>query len=292
MGSFLAVTCAFDVDDVAAAALFFFLVCCFNFSSSNYSDWEDSDNIFAVVSAQNIKEQPITTQPRVIPFPNMHPTGAVVKDRDAFVIFATGKYIEIPDRSIALPDDQYIVGFYDGRDSTNNFTINNGGLVEQVLTTNGTIRTISNNTVDYLNPSTLGWKIKMPQQGERVTNPLALFSQFILVTSTVTAGDDPCLAGGISWLLAVDPLTGSQPNFGSLFEDQVIGTDPFGNPITVFEVGDGIQIPDLIIGTPPIVSNLGGGASNIIVEGTDSTTIIGLKEFTWRRRGWHNLLTY
>ncbi|TDR18421.1 pilus assembly protein [Marinicella litoralis] len=260
----------------------------FDLSSSNPADWEASSNIELVVEAQGVKEQPITIQPRVLDFPGPDKS----TERDSMVLFATGKYIEIPDRSINLAADQYVVGLLDGIDGTTVTRIDSTGLKEQTMTTNNNLRTFNSyNTVDYSVSDTLGWKFRLPQQGERVANPMALFGrEFLLVTSTVTAGEDPCEAGGVSWLLAFDPMTGYKPGFGDLFEAIEV-TDDNGTPVTTVSLGSGIRIDDLIIGSPPIVENQGGGNSSIIVEGADTTTVIGLSKFTWRRRAWKNILT-
>jgi type IV pilus assembly protein PilY1 len=259
----------------------------FNLMSSNPADWENSSNIQRVVRSQGIKEQPITTQPRVINFPGPIKNG----ERDNIVMFATGKYIEVPDRSINLTADQYVVGILDGPDATYTSQINSTDFRLQSMTTVNNIRKFDTyNPVDYSNLSTKGWKFKLPQQGERVANPMVLFGrQFLLVTSTVTAGEDPCESGGVSWLLAFDPMTGHQPFFGDLFRTNTL--DVNGNPTTTIDLGSGIKVNDLIVGSPPIIENQGGGSSSIIIEGAETTTIIGLDKFTWRRRGWKNILT-
>jgi len=259
----------------------------FNLNSADPSDWEKSTNIKMVVEARGIKEQPITTQPRVLNFPGPNKS----KERDNIVMFATGKYIEIPDRSINLVADQYVVGILDGPDATSTSQINSTQLKEQTMIVDDNIRQFSTyNNVDYTNSNVKGWKFKLSQKGERVANPMALFgSEFLLVTSTVTAGEDPCEAGGVSWLLAFDPMTGYKPNFGDLFKTYELDVD--GNPTSTITLGSGIKIADLIIGSPPIVENQGGGNSSIIIEGAETTTVIGLSKFTWRRRGWKNILT-
>lgn len=259
----------------------------FDLTSSNYSDWEDSSSIHKVVAAQGVKAQPITTQVRVLDFPLNDKNNT----RDNMVYFGTGKYIETSDRSINLLDDQYVVGLLDGLARTDTIQINDGNIIEQTLTTNGSIRNFdSPNDVDYSDPDVRGWKVELTELGERVANPIALFSDlFLLVTSTVTAGEDPCVPGGVSWLTAIDPYYGAGPQIGNLFDDEVT-IDVNGTPVTQLLEGTSILINDLIIGSPPIVQDQFGNAS-IIVEGSEDTTIIELDSFTWRRRGWKNLLS-
>jgi type IV pilus assembly protein PilY1 len=260
----------------------------FDLTSSNPNDWTRSSSIHKVVEAQGEKHQPITVQPRVIPFKDINPT----QERDTMVFFATGKYIEIPDRSLNLPAPQFVVGLVDGLTRTDTIRINQNVLKEQTMyiPPDSNVRKFGPKVqVNYGLSDTRGWKLQLTEPGERVANPIARFGEeFLLVTTTLPAGDDACDPGGISWLLAMDPMTGHKPEFGDLFQSL---TDINGNPLTTIQTGSGIRIDDLILGSPPIVENLGGGNSNIIVEGADTTTVINLKKFTWRRRGWENLLS-
>lgn len=274
----------------------------FDFRSSNYSDWESSANIVKVFDGGSIMHRPITEQPRVVSFDGASagefPTNP---ERDSLVMFGTGKYLEVSDRSISLPADQFLFGFADGVDNSNVFTYNSPELKTHTLdvTNLGTdpsgfqqaIRNFSSNDpVDYVGGE-WGWRIPLDVQGERMTNPMSLIgADILLAATTVTAGEDPCEAGGKSWILAIDPLHGATPGSGEIFELEVIVTDPMGNPQTQVVDGTGIQVNDLIVGRPPIIENQGGGNSNIIIEGAGTTTVIEFKKFTWRRRNWSDLL--
>lgn len=247
----------------------------FDFSSKNYSDW--SSKITRVVKANNVMDRPITTQPRVVQVPK----GEQSKEKDVVVIFGTGKYIEIPDRSINLPDDQYLVGLVDGLGSGNkDLDIDSSNFVSQSFLNAGTGgRRLSENLVDLGSKS--GWKLKLPEQGERLANPLTLIgSKLVLASTTVTAGIDPCEAGGRSWLTAFNPYTGGKTEFGRIFRNK--------NGTVVQDV-DSILINDLIIGRPPLLES--PGEQKIIVEGADDTSIVTIQSYTWRRRNWTNLLT-
>ena len=261
----------------------------FDLTSSNPGDWESS--FTRVVRANGVRAQPITSKPRVVAIPNS--TSAA---NDVVVIFGTGKYIEIPDRSINLPATQYVVGVKDGISSPNSdLNINDAGFIEQTFSSAGDSRTLSENDVDLSNPSVYGWKIELPQRGERMVNPVSLIgNQVFLFFSIIPGGEDPCLAGGVTWLVAGNPLTGGVPDVGNIFSTDISTTDGNGNPITVVSSVSGLRIPVLIPGTPPILENQGGGVANIIIEGTGEgtdSTIVELKKFIWRRRNWTNLLT-
>ncbi len=261
----------------------------FDIRSSNYSDWEQASSMKKVVAAQGIMEQAITTQPRVITLPTSTP------ELDSVVMFGTGKYIEVPDRSINLPRTQYLVGVFDGINSEpKDLNINSTDFVEQTLsaTSVNTISLLSSNPVNI--GADKGWRLKLPLKGERIANPMAVLSnQLALATSIVPAGDDPCDTGGVSRLIAFNPLTGGKPEIGGngIFEGfEIIDTDANGNPVRELVKGDTILVDDLVVGAPPILENLGGGTSNIVVEGIEGNQSIALQQFTWRRRNWTNLL--
>ncbi len=275
----------------------------FDFRSSNYSDWEDSSNIVKVFEAGTNMHRPITEQPRVLGF-NAVQAGAFPQDteKDSLVMFGTGKYLEVADRSINLPSEQYIIGFADGIDNNNVFNINSPELVPQLMEATllgqdvnfieQAIREfITDEVVDY-GGNEWGWKLELSEQGERMTNPMSVIgTDILLAATTVTAGIDPCEAGGRSWLLAIDPLNGATPRSGEIFELEVSTTDVNGDPQTEVVDGAGVLVSDLIVGRPPIIENQGGGNSNIIIEGAGTTTVIEFKKFTWRRRNWSDLLT-
>ncbi len=249
----------------------------FDLTSPNYSDW--SSSITRLVKANTKKHRPITTKPKVVAIPRNYRSN----QKDVMVMFGTGKYIEIPDRSINLPAEQYMVGVMDGLASTNqDLNITSGDFVEQVFSTNGGIRTLSDYPVDLMTKK--GWRVKLPEQGERLANPLTLLANQVLIApTTVTAGIDPCEAGGRSWISAFNPLTGGTPRVGNIFRLRNGG---------LIEEGTGLLINDLIIGGVNILKDRLGEIF-IPVEGTAASQLdpIILKGYNWRRRNWTNLLT-
>jgi type IV pilus assembly protein PilY1 len=254
----------------------------FDFSSDNPGDWQSS--IKRIVKADNIMYRPITVQPRVLNLP----ANIQSKEKDVIVMFGTGKYIEIPDRNIELPTKQYMVGIVDGLASTNeDIDIDDVNIQQQSLTEDSgvDVRHLGDNTVD-LNTK-LGWKVQLPEKGERLANPLALLSNVALVASTiVTAGSDPCNPGGRSWITAFDPFTGGTIKSGEPFQKLV---DKDGNQLTEVMKGDSVLVNDIMIGGPKILEK--PGSQQIVLEGSETVEIISLKSYTWRRRNWTNLLT-
>ena len=260
----------------------------FDIRSSDYSDWESSSSMKKLVAAQGIMEQPITIQPRVVTVPS------ATSANDLVVMFGTGKYIEEPDRSLALPATQYFVGVFDGiEENPKNLDLNSSDFIEQTMSSggSGSIGTLSSNPVNI--GVDKGWRIELPLAGERVANDLSvLSSELVIGTSIIPAGDDPCSVRGASRLTAFNPLTGgsSEVSENGLFSITVSRIDPDGNPYTEVVEGDWLLVDDLLVGTPPILDNLGGGTSTIVLEGVEGNQNIALQQFTWRRRNWTNLL--
>lgn len=258
----------------------------FDLRGSSPAEWKSS--ITKVVAGS--KDQPITIQPRVAVVPEEEQTVA----KDVVVMFGTGRYIETPDRSISI-EDQYLVGVYDGlgeastpAGSGHNYL--GSSFVEQELSSSSNRRKLTDHSITIADKD--GWYIELPDDGERIANPLTLFgSQVVMATSTIPGGEDPCAGGGSSWLLAVNPITGGKPAV-NVFA-QAVGTTsgPNGTTVTQYQYDQGVRINDLIVGSPSFLENQGGGKVNVVVEGLDNVETINIKKFTWRRRNWTNLLT-
>ncbi len=254
----------------------------FDFRSSNYADWENSIDL--VVSAGTNLSRPITQKPRVLTLPAE--SAIAQDDRDSVVMFGTGKYIELPDRSKDIPD-QYVVGVYDGifyDRSSANVLISNPNFVRQDINQSGNFRNISDNDVDLNDLSVLGWKIELIDDGERINTPLVLLgSQILLFASTVPTGEDPCNSGGSGWIVGLDPVSGSSPGTRELFETELQNSDPT-NPLVELIRSDGVRVIDPPVGGINILEPQGGGSASIVIEGANETSIINLDKFSWRRR--------
>ncbi len=138
--------------------------------------------------------QPITTRPDVSRGPN----GLYV-----MVFFGTGRYLGSPDLT-----DTSTQTFYGILDSGSRFT-GRTDLVEQTVTYQD-----SNYRVTSTNPQTTtsrGWYLDLPDTGERtVANPLLRAGRIIFVTTIPDS--NICSAGGDSWLMELNALTGSKLN--------------------------------------------------------------------------------
>ncbi|MEO1204541.1 MAG: hypothetical protein AAFX10_17690, partial [Pseudomonadota bacterium] len=88
-----------------------------------------------------------------------------------------------------------------------------GDLVQQSIglgsTPGGAVgRTLTSNPVAY--PASKGWFVNLPEAGERqVTDPVIRGD--LVFYNTTTPDANPCEAGGTSWLMVADWLTGGAP---------------------------------------------------------------------------------
>lgn len=191
----------------------------FNLTASTAtSDWSASV-LFNAVDGSGVA-QPITSRPAV----GRHPDGGLM------LYFGTGKYFEVGDGAVvASPQVQSLYGVRD-----------NGGLLvartdlvaqQIVFEGNGTLNTTPptttatrvravSNTGAGSTPAS-GWYMNLippspaVAQGERaVATPVLRFGRIIF--ATIIPNQDPCLAGGTSWLMELDAITGGRFDYSVL----------------------------------------------------------------------------
>lgn len=238
----------------------------------------DAQDIFSnsTTTAQKIFngtiDQPITTAPRVFT-PND-------TTEDVVITFGTGKYIEVSDRSVAT-DSQYLFGIRDSYSGYSAYSLNDSRLVTQTITqdTSAGTRTVSRNQVN----SNQGWKLELPDQGERIVNNLIRNnrSKLMFAVSIIPTGLNPCLPGGQSWVMAINAITGAGPS------TSVFGSGGPGQ--------DGVHIDDLVLGLNILVTPYGnstvikldttGSASSDSIE-IDASNI----NVVWGRKSWHRYI--
>lgn len=125
-----------------------------------------------------------------------------------WIHFGTGKYLTLADLDSAKFKTQSIYGITDDF-SDSGATFKRSDLVVRVLTADSadpTKRGLSESTI--LDPGKRGWYIDLAS-GERVVLPGILADQKLEIV-TITPDNDPCLAGGTSWKLAIDPYKGGR----------------------------------------------------------------------------------
>ena len=201
--------------------------------------------------------------------------------QNVIVTFGTGKYIELPDRVITGSSLQYLFGIKDSNQPiTTPYTLNDTRFVEQFITTSGNFRNLTENAV----ASTNSWKVELPVLGERLINEFGRNNQskMLIAGTIIPNGSDPCLPGGQSWLMLIDPRTGGQLMGGSVLNG--------GN-------SDGMLIGDIVTGIS-LLSTPGGNETVINIDSAggspgnidpDLQIDLNLGE-KWRRRSWHRIM--
>jgi type IV pilus assembly protein PilY1 len=214
----------------------------FDISNSNPASWDVAFSGDPLFVADNGTAQPITAAPEV----TLHPNGGYL------VIFGTGQYLAIGD-----PANTSVQSLYGVRDNGND-DLDRSDLVAQTVTGTQTLggklyRNVSTNPINWATDD--GWRLDLPESGERsVVDPVLRFGRAVFVTLTPNA--DPCSAGGSSWIMEIDYLTGGQVSTPTLDTDNnnvvngsdtvVAGvhSDTISSNITVFERGDGTEDKD------------------------------------------------
>lgn len=157
----------------------------FDLNSADPDNWK-ATKIFS-------SGQPITISPMV------YPANANANTYNkSIIVFGTGSSIYQSD--LNNHDQQSIYGIYDDLTKTGEDALvknNDNDLLQQTLTINGNIGTLSNNTFDEKTKK--GWYIKLQENGERVVTPVdGIFNTGIVYTesykTTIDAlPEDPCV---------------------------------------------------------------------------------------------------
>ena len=171
--------------------------------------------------------QPITAKPSV----SRHPLQRNLNTRpNLLILFGTGQYLGVTDNTSTATQSFY--GVWD--DGTGNK--DRSDLIAQTLT-NGTAasgdpaRDVTDFPVDYTTKR--GWRIDLPETGERVITDAVRFGQLVFF-NTMTPAAGICSYGGRGWRMALDIVNGGIPNFipidinndGTLDASDKIGSNP------------------------------------------------------------------
>ena len=226
-----------------------------------------------VATAPDGTRQPITARPEV----TKHPVSGVV------VLFGTGKYFEERDRRLQDTEQtQTFYGIYDqGGAVSSRAALLEQDLIEEIASddprnpSSGTDNPVDVRVTTEQTPTVAqkGWYFDLPTTGERqVSRPIVRDRRVIY--TTVIPNDSACFAGGTSWLMEMDSVTGSRLPFSpfDLNNDQQIDGDDYVEITT----GDGqlVRVPvsgkksdEGVIKTPGIV-----GAGDLEYKYTSGTT--------------------
>jgi type IV pilus assembly protein PilY1 len=190
----------------------------FNLTDSSPANWVVAYNrtpLFVAKNSAGIR-QPITSRPSV---------GAGPNGNGNVVLFGTGKYLEATDAVLANLTTQSFYGIIDkdtgttqdivaGRSSLTTQEISYEGVHSFTDTDNTThdinVRVVSNNVL----ASSSGWYLDLVSplhgfEGEMQVTDSLISNNEVLFT-TLIPNTDPCSAGGRSWLMALNLLTGSR----------------------------------------------------------------------------------
>jgi type IV pilus assembly protein PilY1 len=211
--------------------------------------------------------KPITTAPVI----TVHPYGGFM------VSFGTGKYMELSDT--ASTGTQAIYGIWD-EDANVNGT---GSLVEQEvieLQTHSGIEYRVNTDKEVNYDSKKGWYFDLPESGERMdVNPIIRNGRFVFVTRTPS--NTPCEAGGTSWLMEFNYLTGGRLDV-SPFDVDSDGVIDESDYVTINVDGDDINVPVTgtrtptggLIATPTVLKDNFEREFKIIASSTGDLTSV------------------
>jgi type IV pilus assembly protein PilY1 len=229
--------------------------------------------------------QPITAKPTVTRRP----------DGDLMVFFGTGKYFEEVDRRVVTSPAPQVQTFYGVRDPGAAISGGRDTLAQQsvIATVNDFGFDLRVTTAVEPTPTQNGWYLDLPDLGERQVSRPILRSGRIIFT-TVIPNSDACHAGGDSWLMELDAITGSRLAF-TPFDLNDDGLFDAGDYVTVTIDGEDIDVPVSgkkskvgVIKTPGIVQagdlehKIASGSSGGI-EVTDDPGDIGAGRQSWRQ---------
>jgi type IV pilus assembly protein PilY1 len=243
----------------------------------------DIDDVLAPKSAafklaQVIKDgvpQPITTTPQLAEIESAGKTYVVV-------YVGTGRYLGKTDVSDASVQSIYAIK--DALGTVSLEDVRGGGtLVQQELTTSGSVRTVSKSTaVDWTTQN--GWFIDLLSAGERINVNMQLAFNVLVAAGNVpgtTATDCSSAGAGTSWLYQLDIANGLPPTTSAGSSKKAIGA----------------KMPSMVAGMTPItLKSAGAGSGQIEVTltsggvknvGVDMASASASKP---RRSSWRELI--
>lgn len=222
----------------------------FDLTGSNSNGW-GVDNFTILKDASNAI-QPITAAPEL-----------TVVSGSRMVFVGTGAYLgasDIPGTVGANSASSQTQTMYGLRDALVALpTPLRSNLQQQTLTTSGTTRTSSNNSVDYTTKK--GWYIDLPSTGERVnTDPALALSTLVFTTNLPSS--TVCQPGGSSWEYFINIKTGGLADYttvpwsgvylgGTLASRPVLIQLPSGKVVSLVRTSDAQTLEQDVPVSPP-----------------------------------------
>ncbi|MFC5495918.1 pilus assembly protein [Caenimonas terrae] len=168
----------------------------FDLTGNNTNGWGVAK--FATLKDGSSRVQPVTTAPELTLVNNMR-----------MVFVGTGEYLggtDIPgatNANVASSQTQTMYGLHDTQTALPDPL--RASLQQQTITTSGSTRTMSSNTVDYATKN--GWYIDLPSTGERLTTDPAVALSALVFTTNIPSST-VCQPGGSSWEYFINVKTG------------------------------------------------------------------------------------
>ncbi|MBN1141254.1 MAG: pilus assembly protein PilY [Deltaproteobacteria bacterium] len=242
--------------------------------------------------------QPITSPLEI----GKHPEGGYM------IYFGTGKYFETDDNLVsATTPIQSFYGIWDNEKTAITVT-DRSSLQQQTILYEGLfsedsedlVRVTSSNTIDW--KTKRGWYIDLVSpagtiEGERVVSAPLLRHGRVIFT-TVIPLNDPCAAGGTSWLMELMAESGSRPTYsvfdmdedGKINSADMVTVTIGGEEVTVAVSGDKSDVG--IIKTPAVIT-AGDGVEYKYTGGSEGGIAVirekGSDNDQFGRRSWRQL---
>jgi type IV pilus assembly protein PilY1 len=186
----------------------------FDVTSSSESSWNVAFGgvpLYTACSADpctSTNRQPITARPEV----GINPSGGF------FVYFGTGRYFAVGDSGVGTGANT-VYALRDKNDKgTSSSTLPTAGrstllrqevLNEQLKDFGLYQERVRVTTKNAISDSNDGWYMDLPTSGERMVSDPILRAGRLIFTTVLPSGD-VCSAGGTSWLMEIDALSGSR----------------------------------------------------------------------------------
>ena len=222
----------------------------FDMTDSSVTNWNVPAAPLFTATAPDGTAQPITAKPQVTRRP----------DGDLMVFFGTGKYFEEVDRRVEASPAPQVQSFYGVYDTGAAVSGGRASLAQQSVIAMVNEFGFDLRVTSAVEPTSTqkGWYLDLPDPGERqVSRPILRNGRIIF--TTVIPNSDKCNAGGESWLMELDALSGSRLAFTpfDLNDDQLFDQTDY---VTVIIDGQPVDVPvsgkkskEGVIKTPGIV---------------------------------------
>lgn len=258
------------IDDVAFAGDLQGNLWRFDLSDANPANWV-VDLVFKPVTPGN---RPITGMPRLFP-------DALTRRFD--VVFGTGKYLGLSDRTTGSAPTQAFYGIRDYGKNAAVYPVSEATLLQQDL---GALTNGARILTDYpLLDTHNGWYFLLDTAlGERsVVTPIALFNtNRAILTTLIPGGNDPCDPSRNGAVLVVNAANGGPSAGLDVLAGGLSVTTGYG------VAGAAVSNPPAA-GMLPVATRIGGGKLLLPGITLPGGSTFSLSDAYWRRRSWRVL---